>query len=111
MVNLVPDYDEVFTAQCVQAAENNDKVASGQYGQAVETNPLKMFEERYWTEEWIATLGEQSKNYAHQKGIPCTEINAKNMKVFYSQVKIRYLTEDCIGVSLPIHKINLLLIL
>ena len=82
MVNLVPDYDEVFTAQCVQAAENNDEVASGQCGQAAETNPLKMFEERYWTEEWIATLCEQSKNYAHQKGIPCTEINAENMKVF-----------------------------
>ena len=82
VVNLVPDYDEVSTAQCVQAAENNDKVASGQCGQAAETNPLKMFEERYWTEEWIATLCEQSKNYAHQKGIPCTEINAKNMKVF-----------------------------
>ena len=43
---------------------------------------IKMFEERYWTEEWIATLCEQSKNYAHQKGIPCTEINAENMKVF-----------------------------
>ena len=41
-----------------------------------------MFEERYWTEEWIASLCEQSKNYAHQKGIPCTEINAENMKVF-----------------------------
>ena len=47
VVNLVPDYDEVFTAQCVQAAENNDEVASGQCGQAAETNPLKMFEERY----------------------------------------------------------------
>ena len=41
-----------------------------------------MFEQRYWTEEWIATLCEQSRNYAHQKGIPCTEINAENMKVF-----------------------------
>ena len=82
VVNLVPNYDEVSTAQCVQAAENNDEVASGQCGQAAETNPLKMFEERYWTEEWIATLCEQSKNYAHQKGIFCTEINAENMKVF-----------------------------
>ena len=82
VVNLVPDYDEVFTAQCVQAAEKNDEVASEQCGQEAETNPLKMFEERYWTEEWIATLCEQSKNYAHQKGIPCTEINAENMKVF-----------------------------
>ena len=40
VVNLVPDYDEVFTAQCVQAAENNDEVASGQCGQPAETNPL-----------------------------------------------------------------------
>ena len=29
VVNLVPNYDEVSTVQCVQAAENNDEVPQG----------------------------------------------------------------------------------
>jgi hypothetical protein len=49
---------------------------------AAETNPLEIFEEQFWTQNYIEFLCKQSRNYTHQKGFPCSNANAKNMKVF-----------------------------
>ena len=66
ITSLIPEFEEL--------RENSDD--------ALETDPLKIFEEKFWTDEWIETLCEQSRIYAHQKSLPSTEVNSDNMRVF-----------------------------